>query len=151
MAWLSKRTDHLDVAHWMGHVRGEKCEHIENDKAPAVAVLCEDDGMGPGSRYCVCQACYDACNAHEQAEKHFCCDCKTTKPLSEGYMWTWYDFYAAQGDEALFVCNACWGGPAHKERQARDRNEEEAEEAQMARRRGDYVVMDDDGWHEDMD
>lgn len=49
-----------------------------------------------------------------------CGDCKALKPLADIRQWLWWDFYAAQGDEALNICVDCWGGPAHVRRMAND-------------------------------
>ena len=124
MNWMSKKTFPSEVSRWLGDARSHLCEHVESDKTIAVAVLCEDDSYGPLGRYCVCKECLAKANAEEAATMHFCRDCKTDKPRSEGIMWTPYDFYPPQGDEELFVCRLCWAGPIHNDRCELDRREQ---------------------------
>jgi len=103
------------------------CEHVEADIGSGVAVLCEDDSFGPVGRYAVCQACLDEHHKSRSEEKVTCDDCKQVKLRSETRQWRWYDFYAAQGDEALVICSTCKSLPKHKNRVRKDRQARDEE------------------------
>jgi len=51
----------------------------------------------------------------------------TEEPITRGFNWKWYDFYAAQGDEPLRICYACQKLAKHKTRVRRDREDYNAE------------------------
>lgn len=97
------------------------CEHVEADPNLVAYVRYEKDSFGPVSSHAVCEACDKLADEEEGNEIHTCTDCKQDKPLKEGVLWKWYDFYAAQGDEPLFVCNCCKKEPKHLQRVAADR------------------------------
>jgi hypothetical protein len=63
----------------------------------------------------------------ERERLHTCGDCLKDVPAREGDTWRWYDFYAAQGDEELFLCIPCWQAPRHQQRLAADRAAEKEE------------------------
>lgn len=107
--------------------RNESCEHVTADHSLAYFVLCEDDSFGPLVRYAVCQPCHAAWQLEEAAKVRSCADCHKEVTQDQGYEWKWYDFYAQQGDEALFVCKLCWCEPAHKARLAKDKADFEEE------------------------
>lgn len=102
------------------------CEHVEADPSVMAVVAYENDSFGREG-YCLCEACDDLSVEHEDNEEHVCHDCKSCKPLKEGVMWKWYDFYAAQGDEPLFICNECRKKDTHINRVRRDRQDYEEE------------------------
>lgn len=103
------------------------CEHVVQDIKLAYVMHRENDSFGPVSSYVCCQACDEAIKAREGEEEHVCHDCKKTVKSKDGSFWKWYDFYAAQGDVPLFICNCCIGLPTHKARVARDKADYEAE------------------------
>lgn len=121
--------------------RTEMCEHVEAGER-ALAVFSEDDSFGPVMRYAACDACTEKAEEEQNAEMKYCRDCAKTHRRDAGRFWRWYDFYAAQGDEALFVCNACWSAPKHKGRMADDLRRSREEDAWYARRRG-FGFIDD--------
>ena len=102
------------------------CEHVEKDSSCLYRVDYENDSFGREG-YCLCEACAEAATEREDNELHTCVDCKSEVPLKDGVMWKWYDFYAAQGDEPLFVCNTCRTKEKHLARRAKDRADYEAE------------------------
>lgn len=61
-------------------------------------------------------------------ETEVCYDCKKPTFKKDGFEWKWYDFYAAQGDEPLFICNQCRKGEVHRHRVENDRRNAEEEE-----------------------
>lgn len=103
------------------------CEHAEADASTVAYVRCEKDSFGIVGSYACCEECDKKADEEEDNEEHVCADCKETKPLKDGFMWKWYDFYEAQGDEALFVCNCCRPKETHRQRVARDRAAHEEE------------------------
>lgn len=56
-----------------------------------------------------------------------CPHCGRGVKRSQLRTWKWYDFYAAQGDEALVLCDECWGEKTHQNRIAKDRADYEWE------------------------
>lgn len=95
------------------------CEHVEKDVSTMAHIRYENDPWGREG-YCVCQECFDKSETKKGEEFHTCSDCKTDIPLKDGVMWKWYDFYAPQGDEPLFVCNECRKLENHQARVKRD-------------------------------
>ncbi len=102
------------------------CEHFTADASKLVVVSYENDSFGREG-YGSCQECYDKSLAVVEEETHTCTDCKKSVPLKDGLMWKWYDFYAPQGDEPLFVCNECRKLEKHRERLAKDARDYEWE------------------------
>lgn len=109
---------------YLGDDRCEKCKHVMAGE-PAVAVHTETDTFGPVGWMAVCQACHT--ESQESLSFDPCHDCKQKVPEKDLRQWRWYDFYAPQGDEPLYICGKCWGEPRHQKRIARDRQEEEDE------------------------
>lgn len=60
-------------------------------------------------------------------ETEVCHDCKKPFFKKDGIEWKWYDFYAAEGDEPLFICNQCRKGEVHRHRVESDRIDYEEE------------------------
>ena len=108
------------------HMAEEPCEHILAG-APCFCEYVESDSFGTVGEAPVCKECYDIAEAESQSELHTCIDCKTIVPRSEGIFWRWYDFYAAQGDEAAFVCHECRKKPQHIRRVEKDQAAREEE------------------------
>lgn len=103
------------------------CGHVQKDPSLAVANLKEMDTFGPVGTHVVCAECYDQHLAAKGEETHVCKDCGQVHKASAGIAWRWYDFYAAQGDVALRICNPCRLLPKHQERVRRDREDYEAD------------------------
>lgn len=97
----------------------DPCEHVETNHHLAHTMYCEDDTFGPVGRMVYCEACDVRVQAEPSSDP--CCDCGERKPNSEMGQWTWYDYYAPQGDEPMYICHGCRQLPKHKERKARDR------------------------------
>ena len=97
-----------------------ECEHVEHDCTTAYAVFCEDDSFGPVGRYVVCKDCYLKEKQEEDERIDYCQDCGKALPQKELRVWRWYDFYAAQGDEPLVICDECWKAPKHQWRLQKD-------------------------------
>lgn len=103
------------------------CEHVENDINLAHALRREMDSFGPVSSFVYCKACDEAIEEGEGNEERHCHDCKQPVKKKDGVEWRWYDFYAPQGDEPLFVCNGCRDKEPHQNRVRRDREDRDAE------------------------
>lgn len=118
------------------------CEHVEADINLATIIRREMDSFGPVSSFVCCKACDEKATEEEDNEDCHCADCKLTVKKKDGFEWRWYDFYAAQGDTPLFICNKCKELDRHKARVARDDADRRAE-------LGDDDHQDDgpdDGW-----
>ncbi len=103
------------------------CEHAEADASVVAYVRYEKDSFGPVSSYACCAECDKRADEEEDNEIHTCHDCKQDKPQKDGIHWKWYDFYAAQGDEPLFICNCCRKEPKHLKRVEDDRRAHDEE------------------------
>lgn len=112
----------------LNHPLAEHCEHILGAKAQAYACFCEDDSFGPLVRYFVCQPCHDKAIEEHHQQKTCCNDCKQMVLNSKMRQWRWYDFYAAQGDEPLDICDDCWTGEKHQKRMKQDKLDAQDEE-----------------------
>ena len=120
MNWQSEKHG-PDALRWaLADDRSDLCEHVEVNRTQAYAVLCEDDCSGLVVRYVVCVSCYAAHEQEEGSRIRRCCDCHKDVQQKEGGEWRWYDFYAAQGDEPMFLCDVCRRLPRHLERRRRD-------------------------------
>jgi hypothetical protein len=119
------------VARYINHPCCEKCEHVEAGEL-AVAVFTETDTFGPVDWCAVCQACLDA--SEEELSLDQCHDCHEKVPNKDMLQWRWYDFYAPQGDEPLYICRSCWGKTPHQSRMEQDHLSLLEEEAQARAR-----------------
>lgn len=128
MNWFTKsRVAEQSVEQKTKHVvEHGGCEHVEKDPSKLVVISYENDSFGKEG-YCLCEDCNNAAIEHDNNQLYTCCDCSTRTPLKQGGLWKWYDFYAAQGDRPLFVCNACLVKPKHIDRVQRDRADYEWE------------------------
>lgn len=124
MNWLGETSD---LKRWLKDDCSERCEHVDSDPGTAYSVFTEDDSFGPVLRYIVCRPCYEKAKQEKNDEKHVCHDCGKSVRWAEGNTWKWYDFYAEQGDQPMFLCFACYDAPKHQDRMARDREEERKE------------------------
>jgi len=102
------------------------CEHVEADPMLAFGFTAENDSFGRET-YVMCRACWDEAEQEEDEEEHTCFDCKKKFKLKDGFLWKWYDFYAAQGDEPLPICNECAGKEKHLARRRKDAAERDEE------------------------
>lgn len=100
----------------------EPCEHILAGE-PCYCEYVESDSFGIVGESPVCKDCYDKIELEAQAEIHSCHDCHKKVPASEGVFWRWYDFYAPQGDEPMFICNECTVKPTHINRREKDQRD----------------------------
>lgn len=96
------------------------CEHVEKNVALGHAVHKEMDTFGPVSTFLCCKACHLKAKAEEGQIVLICQDCKNPVKRIGGILWRWYDFNAAQGDKAIFVCASCQGQHNHRVRVSRD-------------------------------
>lgn len=96
------------------------CTHVEKNIELAYTMHSERDSFGPVSTHVVCKECDKAIEEEEDNKECTCHDCKQTVKNKDGIEWKWYDFYAAQGDEPLFICDACRVKEPHTSRRARD-------------------------------
>lgn len=103
------------------------CKHVEKAVSLAYTLHSEVDSHGPVSTHVNCKECSKKAEEEVENEEHVCHDCKQSVKMKDGYHWKWYDFYAAQGDEPLFICDVCAKEPTHRQRVARDRADYEAE------------------------
>jgi hypothetical protein len=144
MNWMSDKTSPSEVERWLKHPGSDLCEHVAAKTAPPYIVRCEDDSFGPVCRNVICRVCYEADQEQEDNEEVVCQDCHKRVAKKDSREWRWYDFYAAQGDEPLVICNTCWHEPAHKARRAEDQkaSQEESEYHRTGRWPSDEVVED---------
>lgn len=110
------------------------CDHVIENPSLLHVIQYENDSFGREG-YCCCKACYDAGEKERQEKPTTCHECKQTFPRSETTTWRWYDFYAAQGDEAMVLCKTCYAGPKHQARMEKDRRDADEEHAYYARLR----------------
>lgn len=125
------------------------CEHVTEDHSLLYGYVSENDSFGRES-YGMCEACWQEAMRQEGEEEVVCKDCKQRFPRSEVVMWKWYDFYAPQGDEPIPVCHSCLGGPAHKARSARDREDYEWEFGERTQTKTE-IYEDYIGYYEDFE
>lgn len=102
------------------------CEHVISDPSSLYTVSYENDSFGREG-WCSCEACEHANEDKEGEEEVMCSDCKGTFKKKDTTEWRWYDFYAAQGDEALVLCETCRRAEKHVERKRRDAEDCEEE------------------------
>lgn len=95
------------------------CEHVVKDSSITHVVSYENDSFGKEG-YCLCKECYEKMQREADEELCTCYYCNGSFPRREVIHWTWYDFYAPQGDEPIVVCDSCQTKDEHKERVARD-------------------------------
>jgi len=124
MNWNSESSD---ARRWASDERSDLCEHVERDRSLAFRVLCEDDSFGPVARFVACKQCYDESREEARKVHHICDDCGASVAREGGIMWKWFDFYAPQGDEPLFICLTCEESPTHAKRVERDSADYERE------------------------
>lgn len=124
MNWIGRSSD---VARWIDDERSDLCDHVEADRTLAKTVITEDDTFGPVIRFVCCAFCAENEITERDKELHVCEDCNKSLPRIQGEFWRWYDFYAPQGDEPLFICLTCKNLPTHRNRVTRDREMMEAE------------------------
>ena len=106
----------------------DQCDHLEDNPNQPVYVTYENDSFGVVGSYAACESCKKEQRKKELEETILrCLDCKQPTELKDGSYWQWYDFYAPQGDEAIFICNECWNKPSHQHRMAKDKRDEEME------------------------
>lgn len=103
------------------------CDHVVADPDLAVSVSREKDSFGTVGQYVCCAECLNKQAEAENEVKYCCTDCKSMVAKKDGLHWRWYDFYAPQGDEPIFVCNPCRVLPKHQNRVRQDREDYEAE------------------------
>jgi len=113
-------TNVVAVRCWLGDDRSDLCEHVTADSSCAHGLYSEDDSFGPLIRSVMCKQCYEAAIQERDSELTRCHDCGKDLPLRDVFPWRWYDFYAAQGDEPLHICNSCWDKPKHVARMRKD-------------------------------
>jgi hypothetical protein len=104
----------------------DACEHVIANPGLMTSISYENDSFGREG-YCMCDECKAKSEEEESDRDVVCCDCHLTMKAKETISWKWYDFYAAQGDEAMIVCNNCQRKDKHKARvrqDALDRDEE---------------------------
>jgi hypothetical protein len=110
------------------------CDHVIQDPNLLYVIQYENDSFGREG-YCSCQACYEAGQVEAGQRIVTCQECHGEFPKSETMTWRWYDFYAAQGDEAMVLCKTCYAGPKHQARMEKDRQDADEEHAYYARLR----------------
>lgn len=120
------------------------CDHAQANISVAAWYLCERDSFGIVGSNVACDCCKKQYEEEEGNELHTCKDCKQEKPLKDGILWKWYDFYEAQGDVAPFICNCCKKLPTHLARVEADRRAYDEEF-------GDDQHNDDNDQPEDQD
>lgn len=104
----------------------ETCEHLHGATHSYLATE-ERDSFGGLGYYHMCEACANKAQEEEDNRTVVCQDCKSVVLSKDTITWTWYDFYAAQGDIPLVICKSCAKGPKHQERLDRDHMDYQAE------------------------
>lgn len=103
------------------------CDHVQQDINLAHAIHREMDSFGTVGSWVCCQPCHQAAADAEGEESRVCTDCSNVVKKKDGFLWRWYDFYAAQGDVPVFICNGCEGKDKHLNRVRRDNEDRQAE------------------------
>jgi hypothetical protein len=103
------------------------CEHVEADINLAYACHRENDSFGTVGSWVCCKACHEQAANADGEKTEVCRDCKTVTKRKDGFFWRWYDFYAAQGDVPIFICDGCRDKPTHQARVRRDNDDRYAE------------------------
>lgn len=104
----------------------DSCVHMDENPEQECVLSKENDSFG-SEGYLMCLDCWEEAQAQVAAEICGCYDCKKQVPRGEGIEWRWYDFYAPQGDEPMFICNDCKSLSKHKERVAKDSRDRDIE------------------------
>lgn len=122
MNWFTRtHISHLSLAQKQSKIEEHGgCDHVEADASLAHVVMFENDSFGREG-HVACKVCEDKADEEEGKEAVVCHDCKQDKEKKDTIEWKWYDFYAAQGDEPLIICDCCRGKEVHQNRVARDR------------------------------
>lgn len=103
------------------------CKHVQEDPSKLHIISREKDSFGIVGEIGLCNECHTKARKEADEELVYCNDCNQQVPRKETISWTWYDFYAAQGDEPIIVCRTCENGDKHRQRVARDNAECDAE------------------------
>ena len=104
----------------------DRCEHLQDGVQSHTATE-ERDSFGGDGYYHLCEACANKAQEEEDNRTVVCKDCKSVVLSKDTITWTWYDFYAAQGDIPLVICKSCASGSKHQDRLDRDRRDYEQE------------------------
>lgn len=103
------------------------CPHAEKDLNLAQILRSEKDTWGPVATFVCCLECDQKASEEEQKQIVVCHDCSGSFEKKDTIQWKWYDFYAAQGDQPLTICNTCRTRPTHRKRVEDDRADYEDE------------------------
>lgn len=142
--WFEKSTDPERMQKSLNSGWGQGCEHVEKDNSLAYIMISEMDSFGGGESWIPCRTCYENDKEKEGEEMSGCQQCKQAKKKKEIREWRWYDFYAAQGDEPMRICEDCWGKPEHQRRMEQDRRENYEESRRLHGYQDDWYDDDDD-------
>lgn len=115
----------------------DHCEHLSVG-VKAYRAVYENDCCGTVGVYACCKECSEALDKQEDEEIVTCFDCGGEFPRKDTHDWKPYDYYPAQGDEPLIICNACRTAEKHLARVRKDRADYNAEFGN-----DDYVVEED--------
>lgn len=108
----------------------DTCGCVADEPSLAFLLTEELDSFGKIGGFIECRTCAACRQEEELRETHTCADCKSPFTVGEGgYLWRWYDFYPAQGDEALPICALCRNLPRHVARKEQDRKERDWEDS----------------------
>lgn len=108
-------------------IEDRACSHVEEDFTKCIGLYRESDSFGTVGEYCVCKECKDKVTNETGEEKVGCYDCKLIFKRKDTSEWRWYDFYEAQGDVPLIICNECWDKAKHQNRLRKDAADEAEE------------------------
>lgn len=122
-----KAASPVEAKIWLRDERNDRCDHVAANVETTRFVTEQTDSFGLLDRAVLCLACGHEELARRSESLIRCHDCKRDLPERQVYQWTWYDFYAAQGDEPLPICRDCWGKPPHVARRRRDAAERREE------------------------
>lgn len=144
MNWFTKRhVGHLSIEKKKETINdpswGGNCEHVEKDSSKLYMISAENDPWGRED-YGICEECANKLKETEDNEQVCCSDCKKMFPRKETITWKWYDFYAAQGDVPLTICNTCRTAEKHQTRVANDRADYMHEMGHLENNHHDYFA-----------
>lgn len=105
----------------------DACDHVTEYPAILYVISKENDSFGVVGEYGMCEQCYLEMKAESDNEIVTCHDCNRPFPKKETISWTWYDFYAAQGDIPMIICKDCKNKPRHIERVKQDQEDSDEE------------------------
>lgn len=115
MNWITRKSFNKET-----DMEDRVCEHLAaNPDLPGTTFI-ENDSFGYVGTSAKCKACAEEVIEQERQGTVCCNDCSKMFPRGDVIRWTPYDYYPAQGDEAIFVCIDCSRAEKHQFRIEQD-------------------------------